>query len=88
MNNNDLKLLQMCNDCGIFTSECASNIIELDLLESGMIDSMSLTMMAAMINKNYGIEINLQLFVAELRNLKLISAYLEQNRPACVVDLK
>ena len=79
MNTNARKLLEMCNESGIFTSVCTNDILELDLLESGIIDSMSLTMLAAMINKNYGIEINLQLFVAELRNLKAISAYLERS---------
>lgn len=81
MNQGAYKLLQMCNECGIFTGNQVANMLDLDLVESGMIDSMSLTMLAAMIRKNYGIEINLQLFVAELRSLKLISAYLEQNMP-------
>lgn len=70
-------LLEKCQECGIFAVDCPEDILDIDLIESGIIDSMSLTMLAEMLKKNYSIELTPQHFVVELRTLNDISLYID-----------
>lgn len=78
-----LQLLEKCVENGIFTENFSNDFspeeqLNEDLLEAGIMDSMSLTMLAELINQDYGIEIELPLFIAELRSLNKVASYLEE----------
>ena len=76
---NAMTLLGKCIECGVFSNDSTDEILDVDLVESGVIDSMSLTMLAAMLKKHYAIVITPQQFIAELRTLNDISTYIENN---------
>lgn len=74
-------LLYLCHENGIFPAE-----IELDhydpsedLIEQGIIDSMGLVYMQGIIHENFDLEIELELFVVELRNIQAIATYLTKH---------
>lgn len=77
--NTAMQLLTQCKECGIFTQGCNEDMLDMNLIESGVFDSMSLVMLASMINKYYGVVIQPSQFVAELRSLNDLAGYLEQN---------
>jgi len=69
-------LLECCIEQGVFESETAIDP-SVDLVESGLVDSMGLMMLASLIEEAYDLVIPEALFVAELRTLARIAAYLE-----------
>ena len=72
-----MQLLKQCQNCGIFSSDYNEDILDLNLIECGLFDSMSLTMLAAMVTKYYGISIMPSQFVAELHSINNLAEYLE-----------
>jgi len=48
-----------------------------DLIESGLVDSMSLMMLASLIEDTYQVVIPEAVFVAELRTLERVAAYVD-----------
>jgi acyl carrier protein len=86
-------LLGRCVEDGVFAREAHVDPAE-DLVESGLVDSMGLLMLAALIEETYDITIPEALFVAELRTLGRIAAHLERElragrgryAPALVAD--
>jgi acyl carrier protein len=69
-------LLECCIEQGLFVGEAAIDP-GVDLVESGLVDSMGLMMLASLIEETYDLVIPEALFVAELRTLAAIAAYLE-----------
>ena len=70
-------LLGRCVEDGVFARETRVNPAD-DLVESGLVDSMGLLMLAALIEETYEVTIPEALFVAELRTLSRIAAHLER----------
>jgi len=70
-------LLQHCAENGVFVGEAAVDS-GADLLESGLVDSMGIVMLAALIEDTYNVIIPEAVFVAELRTLARVAAYLER----------
>jgi acyl carrier protein len=70
-------LLGRCVEDGVFARETHVNPAD-DLVESGLVDSMGLLMLAALIEETYEVTIPEALFVAELRTLARIAAHLER----------
>ena len=70
-------LLHHCAESGVFVRE-ASVDSAADLLESGLVDSMGMVMLAALIEDTYNVIIPEAVFVAELRTLARVAAYLER----------
>jgi acyl carrier protein len=69
-------LLQHCVDNGVF-ARGVHVAPDDDLVESGLIDSMGLLMLASMIEDLYELVIPEAVFVAELRTLARVGAYIE-----------
>ncbi len=74
-------LLYLCHENGIFPAEFELEHYALseDLIEQGIIDSMGLVYMQGIIHENFDLEIELELFIAELRNIQAIATYLTQH---------
>ena len=70
-------LLHHCAESGVFVREAAVDS-RVDLLESGLVDSMGIVMLAALIEDTYNVIIPEAVFVAELRTLARVAAYLER----------
>ena len=70
-------LLHHCVESGVFVAEAAVDA-GVDLLESGLVDSMGIVMLAALIEDTYNVIIPEAVFVAELRTLSRVAAYLER----------
>jgi acyl carrier protein len=70
-------LLDRCVEDGVFARETHVDPSD-DLVESGLVDSMGLLMLAALIEETYEVTIPEAVFVAELRTLAKIAAYLER----------
>jgi acyl carrier protein len=70
-------LLERCVEDGVFARDTRVDPTD-DLVESGLVDSMGLLMLAAVIEKTYEVTIPEAVFVAELRTLARIAAYLER----------
>jgi acyl carrier protein len=70
-------LLHHCAESGVFVAEAAVDS-GVDLLESGLVDSMGIVMLAALIEDTYNVIIPEAVFVAELRTLSRVAAYLER----------
>jgi acyl carrier protein len=69
-------LLGHCMENGVFPRDTHVEPND-DLVELGLIDSMGLLMLAAMIEDVYDVVIPEPVFVAELRTLERIAAYIE-----------
>jgi acyl carrier protein len=69
-------LLQHCVDNGVFARGVRVRPDD-DLVESGLVDSMGLLMLASMIEDIYEVVIPEAVFVAELRTLARIAGYIE-----------
>ena len=69
-------LLERCFEDGVFARDTRVDPAD-DLVESGLVDSMGLLMLAALIEETYEVTIPEAVFVAELRTLARIAAYLE-----------
>jgi acyl carrier protein len=69
-------LIECCIEQGVFVPEAAIDP-SVDLVESGLVDSMGLMMLASLIEETYDLVVPEALFVAELRTLTSIAAYLE-----------
>lgn len=78
--NNALNLLEQCINNGIFAEDCTVEMLDVDLLESGVMDSMSLMMLTELIEQEYKLEIDPSIFVAELRTVNQLSSYIESNQ--------
>jgi len=82
MNRNHSKqaiaLLERCRECGVFTHGGGDELLDANLVESGIIDSMSLAMIAAVVKKYYGVVVTTEQLVADLRSLNQIAAYIEE----------
>ena len=72
-----LSLLDRCVEDGVFARETRVDPSD-DLVESGHVDSMGLLMLAAVIEETYEVTVPEAVFVAELRTLGRIAAYLER----------
>ena len=72
-----LSLLDRCVEDGVFARDTCVDPTD-DLVESGHVDSMGLLMLAALIEETYEVTIPEAVFVAELRTLVRIAAYLER----------
>lgn len=76
-----MQLLEKCISNGIFSEYSEESdqlsLLDEDLLESGLMDSMSLTMLDEMIKQEYEVEIDYSIFIAELRSLRKIASYIE-----------
>lgn len=74
-------LVRLCHEQGVFPPDvdfCDPND---DLIEGGLIDSMSLVYMQAVIQEKFSVELEPELFIVELRNIHAIAAYLAQQLP-------
>lgn len=78
-NQHTKELFMKCKEFGVFSQKCKDDVFDLNLVESGIADSMSMTMLAALIEEDYDLEITLQQFVVELRTLNEISDYIQKN---------
>ncbi len=74
-------LVRLCHEHGVFPPEVGICGPKDDLLEGGLIDSMSLIYLQAVIQETYSIEIEPELFIAELRNIHAIAAYIVRTLP-------
>lgn len=68
-------LTEHCMHCGLFAKGVRVDP-EADLIESGQVDSMGLTALQSIIEEVYGVVIPEAVYVAELRSLSRIAAYL------------
>lgn len=73
------QLLKRCKQWGVLVGDYTDDVLDLNLIESGIFDSMSMEMMGMMLEEYYGLEVTPQQFVVELRSLNEISAYIENN---------
>lgn len=72
-------LFFLCHENGIFPSEIKQLDPMEDLIDQGLIDSMGLMYMQGIIHENFALEINIELFIAELRNIQSIATYLTEH---------
>jgi acyl carrier protein len=70
-------LLEHCVSQGVFV-QSESVDPNADLVETGQVDSMGLVQLQALIEELFGVSIPGPVFVAELRTLARIAAYLER----------
>lgn len=71
------RLLEKCLEYGVLSENYPDNILELDLIESGVVDSMSVAILEEMVYQEHGLAISSQQFVVELRSLNALSTYIE-----------
>jgi len=71
-------LMQLCHENGIFHPEMEQPKPMDDLIDNGLIDSMGMVYMQGVIAEEFALEIELELFIAELRNMHSIAAYLAE----------
>lgn len=71
-------LLYLCHENGIFPAEIEMMQCDPmeDLIDQGIIDSMGLVYMQGIILEKFALELELGLFIAELRNIQSIASYL------------
>jgi acyl carrier protein len=69
-------LITECVALGLFANGAAIDC-DVDLLESGMIDSMGLMALQSEAEETYGVYIPQAVFIAELRTLAKVAAYID-----------
>ena len=68
-----MALLDKCREHGIISADGDRELLDVDLIESGILDSMSLTMLAALLKDRYQFEVDPSQFVMELRSFNAIA---------------
>lgn len=74
------ELCGFCRDNGIFRDGVEIDP-DLDLIDSGLMDSMGLATLQAWIQERYGLEIAPEVFLMELRTLSALSRRLADTTP-------
>lgn len=73
------QLLKLCEEYDIFEDVYAPDLLDIDLVESGILDSRGLMTMQIVIEDKFKLEIPFEMFVAELRNIRRVAAYIAKN---------
>jgi len=68
--------VDLCVEHGLLDGGQVETMLNDDLIESGMLDSMGIVTVQTMIQETYGIDIPTPLFIAELRSINNVIAYL------------
>lgn len=69
-------LISLCQEHGVFSCTDSAVSEQDDILESGLIDSMGVVYMQAVIQEQFNIELATELLVTELRSIKSIAHYM------------
>lgn len=72
-------LLRLCEQHGVVDPDIGTLGRRDDILNSGLIDSMGLTYMQAMIEEEFGVELTTEMLITELRDIDRIAAYVALN---------
>ncbi len=75
-------LMDQCHELGIFETQTDVSHKKDDLIDNGLIDSMGMMYMQAMIHETFGMELTPELFITELRNIQSIALYMTEQLPA------
>ena len=85
-NNMRKDFVELCIEHGLFDRDAAVSLLDKDLFDSNIIDSMGILSMQSLIMETYGIEIPEPVFIAELRTINSVIAYIGktvQGREEC-----
>jgi acyl carrier protein len=74
-------LLRLCKQHGVVDPGIGTLGRRDDILNSGLIDSMGLIYMQAMIEQEFGVELSTEMLITELRDIDRIAAYVARNTP-------
>ena len=74
-------LMYLCHEHGIFDAQTDVSNKTDDLIDNGLIDSMGLMYMQAMIQEKFALELTPELFITELRNIQAIAVYVVDQLP-------
>ena len=72
------QLVDLCVEHGLLDRDAALAALDLDLIESGVIDSTGIATLKAIIEETWAVDIPEPLFIAELRTLSAVAKYLEK----------
>lgn len=72
------QLVDLCVEHGLLDREVALAALDLDLIESGVIDSTGIATLKAIIEETWAVDIPEPLFIAELRTISRVAEYLEK----------
>ena len=72
------KIIEICEELDILNITNFEEYLDVDLYEGGFVDSMSLTYFSAIVENQFGIEIPIEMFIAELRTINSIIKYINK----------
>jgi acyl carrier protein len=72
------KLITLCQEYEIIPKQNIEDNLDADLLEAGIIDSMGVVLFQELLSEKFGIEVPTEKFIIELRTLRSISDYVQQ----------
>ena len=75
------KLMALCDDYEVFGDVPPSVYGEVDLIEHGLVDSMTTVYMQEMIKENFSLDLPSEIFVLELRSIDTLAAYVQNANP-------
>jgi acyl carrier protein len=76
------RLLTVCEQQGLFSTEDGPPDVDEDLIEGRGVDSMGLTYLQAIIEQEFSVDIPLPMLASELRSIRSIAAYLAERLAA------
>ena len=75
-------LIELCEAESIFPIDDLACVADEDLFERGLVDSLSLTLLRAVIEETFAVAIPAEVFVGELRSLRDTAAYIQASERA------
>ena len=72
-------LMALCRENGVIDPNIENYSESEDLLEGGLLDSMGLVYMQAIIEEEFAVNLAPELFITELRNIRSIASYLAES---------
>ena len=73
------ELVALCREHAIFPTDALDSLVDADLLEQGVVDSLSLTLLVSAIEETYSVAIPIEILIGELRSLNSVADYIEAN---------
>jgi len=67
----------LCEELDVFDGEKVEDHFDSDFYETGVIDSVSLSYLRSALEESFGIEMQVELFLSELRTLEMVIDYIK-----------
>jgi len=80
--NTKSRLMTLCKEYEVFGDALPNHYVSADLIEHGLIDSMTTVYLQEILHEHFSLEISPELFMLELRTMDALAKYVHTEMPA------